>query len=600
MDESETPNTAPGSAAKSAIRGSWSRFYPLIILCLGLAIYSNTIQVPFVFDDEYYIELNPAVHDFRCFLEPSLVEQWIAQGRLDQNFRTRRVAVLSLAVNYWLHGFNVQGYHLFNLCLHLSNSLLLYWLVLLTLRTPLFMRMLTPERGKRSGPPAALLVALFFVAHPVQTEAVTYICQRFTSMATLFYLLALDLFIAWRLDPVRPPLAEGAGRVGGRTYRPALYGLAVASTLLAMFSKEIAFTLPLMIVVYDVMFFGKFAAKRLWSVLPFLATMAIIPAITLGEGANFEDMARLSTAFTKNGADNEALTYLFTQFRVIITYLRLLLVPINQNLDYDFARSAGFFQAPVLASFAFLTLLSAVGIYFYWRSVRLPDGQGGWHRLLAFGICWFFLTLSVESTIIPLKDVLFEHRLYLPSVGFLLAGLAGLSILRARQTRGRSTGMICLLLSILAVMALATYARNDLWRDPIALWEDSARKSPDKFRPHYNLGKEYVKNDLFVEAEQEFLRAVEIDDQKAKAQMSLGALYVRVGQPARAIAYLERAASLDQYNPDIYHNFGIAYYGTGDYRAAARAFQQVLALNPSDQDARQRLATILQLLDSGE
>ncbi len=576
-----------------------SRFYPLLILLLGVLVYSNTLDVPFTFDDEYYITENPAVRDFGYFLDHSFMEQGIAKGQLDQNFRSRRVAAFSFTVNYWLAGLQVAGYHSFNLLLHLINALLVYWLVILTQRTPFFADGSGDERLGGQGLRAALLVALFFVAHPVQTEAVTYISQRFTSMSTMFYLLALDLFIIWRLASFShprefSPVQSNAGWLP----RPVLYCSALLSTLLAMFTKEIAFTLPVVVVIYDGMFFGWPPGRRLWYLLPFLLTLLVIPATILGGSAKYMDVVGLTSSLTEPMSGNPALTYLLTQFRVIVTYLRLLLLPVEQNIDYDYPLYTEFFQAPVTVSFVFLCLLAGMGVYLYCRSASQPAGQGCWQRLVSFGICWFFLTLSLESTIIPLNDLIFEHRMYLPSVGFFLAMLGAGEIAMKRFALLRTTGALLLLVAVLVSMAAAAYARNNLWSDPVALWEDAVRKSPDKWRPHNNLGKEYAKEGRLIEAEREFRQALKINDGVLMAYMNLGALYIGLGKIDLALESLDRAAFLDPSNPEIYSDIGIALSKKGDHEAAAWAFQYSLQLDPSDAETREKLESVLQVQPS--
>lgn len=580
-------------------RCSRRRFYPLLVLLIGVLVYSNTLEAPFAFDDDYYIANNPATSDFGYFLDSSKMERGIAAGQLDQNFRSRRVAAFSFSVNYWLDGLKVKGYHLFNILLHLLNGLLVYWLVVLTLRTPFLADAPSSERLGDNADKAALLVALFFVAHPVQTEAVTYVAQRFTSMATTFYLLALDLFIAWRSAIPGQVRKFGGGRPGaGWLVRSALYGLALLSVLLAMFTKEIAFTLPVTIILYDGMFFGWKRGWRQWALLPFLFSLAIIPATILGGGAKYMDMVSLTASLSQPMAGNPALTYLFTQFRVIVTYLRLLLLPLNQNIDYDYPRYTGFFQAPVTISFVFLFLLVGTAVYLYRCAVRQPAGTGRWQRLIAFGIGWFFLTLSVESSFIPLKDLIFEHRLYLPSVGFLLAMLGGVEIARSRFAPLRSTWALLLLVVLLVTLALAAYNRNNLWRDPILLWEDAARKSPDKLRTHNNLGNLYEVKGWLPEAEREFLQSLKIDSRAPETHMVLGAISMRLGKIDKAQEYFDQSARLDPSNPKLYCLIGKAFAKKGDYKSAETAFLKSLLLNPDDPETRQKLELVRQLLDN--
>jgi hypothetical protein len=211
----------------------------------GFAVYSNTFHVPFLWDDRTSIVENPVIKSVGNFF-------FNTKG---YEYNPRRfIGYMSFALNYFMGGLDVTGYHVFNLAVHIVNSLLVYALVLLTFRTP---RMKGTSIVSSSGL-VALGAALLFVVHPVQTQAVTYIVQRLTSLAVMWYLLSLCLYAGWRL------WQEAHGGKG-----LLLYGFTLISIVLAMKTKEIAFTLPLMIVLYDFYFFRE--RKTLWLV-PVLLT----------------------------------------------------------------------------------------------------------------------------------------------------------------------------------------------------------------------------------------------------------------------------------------------------------------------------------------
>ena len=181
-----------------------------------------------------------------------------------------------------------------------------------------------------------------------------------------------------------------------------------------MFTKEIVLTLPLMIVLYEFCFFGletntcrKNIKNINWKHLaPFLIMLLIIPLTMAGaRSINLGEIGRLAEETQTISRGH----YLLTQFRVLTTYLRLLFVPLNQNLDYDYPISLTLFHIPTLLSFLLLLLILTAGVVLFRR-----------YRLVSFCIFFFFLTLSVESSIIPIRDVIFEHRLYLPMAGYTL------------------------------------------------------------------------------------------------------------------------------------------------------------------------------------
>lgn len=571
----------------SGARGAgWKRFYPLIIVLLGFAVYSNTFQVPFHFDDGIYIVNNPAVKDFSYYVDSARAGNAIVQARMEPNFQTRKLSFFTFALNYRLHGFSLAGYHVVNLFMHLICGLLIYRLVLLTVQTPLFRK--DENQEDINGPySVAVLAALLFIVHPVQTESVTYISQRFTTMAAMLYLTSLVLYIHWRLRTSNPETPDQLNQHSDSSSRLLLYWGAVLAAFLAMFTKEIAFTLPIIIVLYEIMFFGRPSIKRMMTFLPFIATMLIIPEIVFEKDAEFQDVAALSDSIALDGDENPMLSYLFTQFRVIVTYIRLLLLPINQNIDYDYPRYSSFLQAPVALSFVLLCLLAGLAVILYIRAARLPASQGRWHRLASFSICWFFITLSVESTIMPLADLIFEHRLYLPSVGFFLGTLGVVEMARPRLGGGVRILVIFLIVAT-ASLAVASYVRNALWQEPLAFWEDTVRKSPNKARPHLNMGAAYKIAERFDEAMEQYTLALHFS-QNRKTSTGAYTAMEEIHQRRRDdkglqnnytehLNMLLKDLAWDSNDPSLFNDLGVIYSKMNRNHEAEAAFRRAIEL----------------------
>ncbi len=239
-----------------------------LIVLVALLAYSNTFQSPFQWDEEDFLVQNPIVRDLDYFASPSK-----AKG-IDPDYeiflRTRYVGYLTFALNYQIHGFDVPGYHIVNVTLHILNAVLVYLLVQLTFQTPF----LKGTSFRSHSRPIALFSALLFVSHPVQTEAVTYIFQRHASFVTLFYIGSLICYILWRL--------EGERKERSKWRRVSLYGLSLLSCLLAMKTKENAFTLPIILFLYEYFFFEGPRPSRVIPLVPFLLTLVIIPLTLLG------------------------------------------------------------------------------------------------------------------------------------------------------------------------------------------------------------------------------------------------------------------------------------------------------------------------------
>jgi len=395
--DSITPQVkSPPSSTEQQVSSKHIILSLLAIIILGTIIYSNTFDASWHFDDHTAIVENYGLRNLRTTFLGIRASRWIG--------------FTSFALNYHFGKLDVFGYHLVNISIHLISAVLVYFLVLLSFKTPYL------KGSKISHYAASLSLAsgLLFVAHPIQTQAVTYIVQRFTSLATLFYLLSLVLFIKARLYNLEEK----------RFYAPshlACYCGSLLAAFLAMKTKEITITLPAIILLYEFCFFStslRELTKKLPYLTPLLLTFFIIPLSRYGvglfgiSGGTFIGIAEVGDVIGSATQETVAISrtdYLFTQFNVIVTYIRLLFFPVNQNLDYDYPISHTLFEFSTLFSLLFLISIVIFGVWMFKKS-----------RLLSFGIFWFFITLSVESSIIPIRDVIFEHRVYLPSVGFVI------------------------------------------------------------------------------------------------------------------------------------------------------------------------------------
>src|SRR3989338_7326240 len=449
----------------------------LAFIAIGLLIYSNTFQVPFQFDDKAFIENNLAIRDITNI---SAIWHYLSHP-------SRFIAFYSFALNYHFHGLDVAGYHVLNLAVHILNAILVYWLSLLLFSTPKTAHLAIAAHKE----PISFFTALLFLAHPLQTQAVTYLSQRFASLAALFYLIALCCYLKARLIPF-----QQKSRVAW-----AYFALSIISGILGMFTKQIVFTLPFIILLSEWMFFRDakpHRVLRLWWMV-FGLSIFFILAFFLRETvqAPFKTIVSYSHA----GEMINGYTYFLTQWRVIPYYIFLLFFPMHQNLDYDFSISKSLFDP-------FTTFAGAVClILIIWTAFRLRARQ----PLIAFGIFWFFMTLSVESSIIPIRHVIFEHRAYLPSVGFFLVASQSIFLL----TRNLKSSIA--ILSILTILfSVLTFARNKVWQTEFTLWQDAAGKSPQKSRPHIYLGLAYLEQNNLEKAFVHLSAAVHLDPNLAE------------------------------------------------------------------------------------
>ncbi len=575
-----------------------STFFAIVLITFaGLLIYANSLTSPFMFDDLDSIVANEIIESPANFFTNSKGYYFLPN---------RYISYLSFALNYHFDGHNVVGYHVVNLAIHLLNAALVYVLLRLMFQTPFLTscrkpqvthavaqssflnRILTLSLPTQELLP--LLAALLFVVHPVQTQAVTYIVQRSTSLTMLWYLLSLWFYLKARL--IADPVSTGEHDTRNQVEQPTRQSIVFLASsflmaVLAMKTKEIAFTLPIAALLFEVMFLSGRWTKRCLYWLPLSVTLLIIPLTLFVHETEFspdteldiDQKFRVDTSISRTD-------YLFTQFRVIMTYLRLLVFPVQQNLDYDYRIFSQFLSTPIVLSFVLLAVLfvSAIHLFFYTQkgrdqSVRDSDDHDGAEvithqshdplvsilelRLISFGILWFFLTLSVESSFVPIVDVIMEHRLYLPSFGAAIVFAAIFSLVQ-RHLAGRAQMIFsCCLILIVLTLGYATWHRNQVWSDPVRMWSDVVAKSPDKARPYNNLGFSFIEAGRLSEAVDVLSRSIELAPRHPHAYHNMGRALILSGQSQSSIPYLKKAISLKPDFLDAYISLAAAYNQAG-------------------------------------
>ncbi|MEK6744814.1 MAG: tetratricopeptide repeat protein [Nitrospirota bacterium] len=539
----------------------------LLIILLCLVTYSNTYQVPFQFDDPSNISENSIVRDLQAFASASTLS------------KPRSIAYLSFALNYRLHGTRVPGYHVVNLTVHIGASLLVYGIVMLLFRTPVMRQSTLQHRAKW----IALFSALLFAAHPVQTQAVTYIVQRMASLAALLYLASFASYLKSRM-----PLGGSERAV----IHPFWYGLSILTAVLAMKTKEIAFTLPVIIVFAELLFFKDRPLKRVMVLVPVLVTLFIIPFGMITAAGSTGDMVSDVSGAMRLQTDMSRKEYLFTEIAVVATYLRLLFYPAGQNLDHDYPTYHSFFVPEVILSFLLLALLAGAAVVMLYRDYR--TSRPG--TLTAFGTLFFFITLLVESSIMPIADVIFEHRLYLPSMGIFIAVTSALwaaaDRIHSRWALAERLVLTVLTIAVLSSASLA-YARNTVWQSEVKLWMDVVQKSPMKARAYNGLGLAFYHLQEYERAMAELSKAITLHPTYAVAFNNLGNTLHAYGRIERAIDMQTRAIELDGSNLVFYDNRGLSYAALGDHDRAIDDHLKAIDLDPTYAKARHNLGFAL-------
>ncbi|WP_242392785.1 tetratricopeptide repeat protein [Anaeromyxobacter oryzisoli] len=524
----------------------------------GLLAYSNTFRVPFQFDDFDNLVRNPAARDLSAFFSNP-----VPPGRF--------VGFLSFALNGSIHGHSVAGFHVVNLAIHLATAIVVYFLTVFACRSA------RPESSAlRAGARAAGLVAgLLFVVHPIQTQAVTYIVQRFASLAALLYAGAA--------------LAYARSVVDDRPRRSAvLYGVALACATLALFTKENAVTLPAVLIALDFAFLDGTPRERAKRLLPFGLVVALAIGMFLRPAESISSYAAAYRETRIDPAVPQWLSYLLTQPSAVLEYLRLLVLPVGQNIDHDLSLQTSPFAPQVLLPALGLVLALGLPAALAWRARRISAIA----RIALFGIAWFAITLSVESSVIPIADVMFEHRVYLPSVGLCIAtgaGVAwGVSRLAPRYRPALAAGLAAWLLALGA----ATWLRNGVWASPRALWTDALAKSPGKSRPYVHVAQDLLDRGEYRAAADLLERATHLASVAPHVYLNLGVAYAKLGDPARAERALREGLARGGGAVGGGHNaLAMLLLESGRIEEACEHFVAEIAVDPGNRQARENAAT---------
>ena len=550
--ENKIPPAAREVVAAMGFARPWLSGW-LLVLCVAAA-YSNSLDGPFVYDDFGDIETNPAIRELWPLWRPIVNE---VEGRI--RVHSRPVVVLSFAANYALGGLATRGFHVTNVAIHLLAGLTLLGIVRRTLSLP------RQRRYSAAATPLALAlaVALLWVLHPLQTQAVTYIVQRYESLMGLFYLLTL--YAALRCATAAGPSARAWGAAS------------VVACLLALGCKEVAISAPLVVLLFDRAFInGSFreAWRHRWPLYVGLAAtwIVFIPFFLSFSGGS--GLVAGQGGWAGFSESKPSLPYAMNQPQVILHYLRLAVWPQGQCLDYAWVATDDLSQLwPSLLVLGMLLALT-VGLLI-------------WRPRCGFLGAWFFMILAPTSSVIPINDLAFEHRMYLP-----LAAVVAIAVFatfelqsRLRATAIATAGAAWTGLIVVAVLTLGTltFLRNQVYADALTLWSDVAAKRPGNGRAHGNLGLLYSRRgqpQLAVEQFQETQRLVPFVARDPILQRDWASCLTKLKQYGLAVPHFLRSVATDPNDADTHLKLARVLAVLGYRTAALSELEAALRLDP--------------------
>lgn len=471
----------------------------VLIAIVGFAVYANSLGGAFLWDDEKLVRNNLFIRNW-SHLEEIFTDNIKAGVGQSSNFY-RPVQVFSYLVDYTFWELNVVGYHLTNVIFHVLTALAVYWLIDVLFHDHLL----------------AFLTGLFFVVHPIHTEAVAYISGRADSQAALFMLLCLIFYV--------------------KSLNMKSIGITVLmcfSYSLALLSRENSLLFPFLLLIYHYAFACPLDKKR----------FSLLVAIEIGY-----ILLRLAIlpAESSSTASEPSLTARLPGFFVAFTeYLRLLVAPFNLHMEYG-----GML-------FQFSEPKALIGILLFAAVVAFAAKKRRTNRLVFFAIAWFLVTLTPSSNIIyTINAYMAEHWLYMPSIGFFLILARPLVYLfRDRQLKVPAVSIAVVLLVLFSFL---TIRQNRLWREPIGFYSYTLRHTPYQSRLFNNLAEALHKAGRDDEIISLLEASIKLDPGYSTAYNNLGNAYKNAGRYEEAKRAYEKALELDPDDPSVYYNLSLIY-----------------------------------------
>jgi Tfp pilus assembly protein PilF len=546
------PEGTPGSGADRGASSGATRLGCLAIAAVTGMAYANSFSAAQVFDGVTFIDEYAGIRRL-----------WPAWGWLQTN---RPVTFFTFALNYAMHGTQVWGYHAVNLAIHVGAACVLLALVRDTLASP---RLAAKYAAHASG--LALAVAMLWAVHPLQTQSVTYVYQRLESLMGLLFLTSLYCF-----------------QRGGRARRPLVwYAASLGAWLLALGSKEVAATAPLVILWYDRVFLAESwldLARKRWAyyvsmlAVLFAAAMVLVWRWSMYVGGGIGTVKGVSWW-----------QYAISQPGVILHYLRLSLWPAGQCIDYGWpvARGTAEMVFPALA-------IGALVGSTLWCTRRRPA--------LGFLGAWFFIILAPTSTVLPIRDLAFEHRMYLS-----LAAVMALVVFGTRELLNRAwpagqpgsrrplAGGLALAAAVVA-LSVATALRNQVYQSERSVWLDTVQKAPENARGYVNLGHTFEEEGDLRRAGALYRRALDLAPDQAAVNYNLANILADRA-PQEAIRLYRVALQCDPDFVDAHDNLATLLARQGDVREALGHSEIVLRARPEDADAHYNMAQVITPID---
>ena len=530
-------------------RSSSAWTYPVILLLAALAAYANHFDGVFLMDDLSNIVENPTMK---------------FAGGFAQNWRElfahgRPLVFFSLLIDFTLWGLSPVGFHIFNLAVHMVAGLAAYGFLATTFtKSPVF-----SERFRENGRLLAFVSTLIWVLHPLNTQSVTYIVQRAESLMGLFFLVTM--FATAKIFSLQ-------GDPGARRALRRWQWVAIVAAVLSVATKQVGVTVPIIVLASQWIFWAPREDGR----GSFLRGLKAQKSLYLGLSATFAAAAllvMLPTLDPNSGFQYKGITpwdYFKTQPGVLLHYIRLFFWPGTLVLDYGWPVAASLKM--IIVPGLIVTALAVGTILAFIK--QKPIGFVG---------VWFFVVLAPSSSFLPIKDLAFEHRMYLPALA-LAAGLVAYGWLLASRLNVERTAIAAA--AIIAVaLGIRTHVRNYDYRSPVTMWSKVISARPENPRAFNELGNALMQNGRGSDALELFKKALALEPNNPGPLLNISNILQSANQLDDALAILKKATDMKPDFAAAWFNLGNVYIAKKDQPNAEAAYRKALEIDPKYAEA---------------
>ena len=525
-----------------------------LLVFLGLVVYFNSLSNGFVYDDYGTVVENRYISQPGRLLKAIFSPSYYKFAGLEASYRP--VSTLSYFLIYSVAGLNPFYYHLANLILHILNAILVYWLAYIILQHRL----------------RALMAGLLFACHPVLSEAVNSISYNDDLLTAFFFLLSLIVYCRIRTEKLVLNIGPYLG--------------ALLLYFLGLLSKEMVITLPVMVVLYDLLL--RDAGRPVSSLMQrinilksrihFYAGFMIISLLYLWLRFFLLYNPR-ETLKASAGSLSERIIFLPGH---LLNFIRLTLWPANLNADYVYAYPASVLDIRNLIG-ALVVMAMAGAAWWLYR----------FSKECCFAIGWFLFTLFPVYNLVEIYHPLAERYLYLPIIGFCLAvPLALQAAVRRRWSKPATVNWLTLvpLVLIVGLYSAGTMARNRVWQSNFALWSQTVQTSPNSLVARGGLGMAYLNRGMLDEAAEQFEITIKLYPEHHKGYYNLGLVYHKKGDLKKALAYFNQSVRLNPASSRAHFNLATLYLQQRKWDSAIRHYRKVNQLDPEIPLAHYNLA----------